>query len=357
MLVAAFQLNALAQNDLYAHNAVTCERCHSEPAKFGTSSMTVQRIGNSSAGKFIPATEGGIHHRQGESVQSAASSRQLTGDRISLSLLGDGYVEAIDSRDIERNLQQQRQNNLGIAGTLVNAPIFEAGPPTIPMQVGRFGWKSQHSSLMSACADAQRNELGVRNRLYPDEYATRIPSDSPSPFDTLNPKTRKTELERLVDEIRHTTPPPRNDSLAASPAAKAGETLFAQIGCAVCHVETYRTLRPGTRINGGTYKVQKFIGNTVIHPYSDFLLHDVGTGDGIPQAAKPEYLDESTANKFRTPPLWGLRFRSSLMHDGNSPGTDAAIVRHGGEAAAVRHEYQSLRPAEKQQLLQFLNSL
>ena len=71
---------------------------------------------------------------------------------------------------------------------------------------------------------------------------------------------------------------------------------------------TYKTLPPGTRINGGTYKVPKFIGNTVIHPYGDFLLHDVGTGDGIPQAVKPEYLDQSTANKFRTdsalgPPL------------------------------------------------------
>jgi len=55
---------------------------------------------------------------------------------------------------------------------------------------------------------------------------------------------------------------------------------------------------PGTRINGGTYKVPKFLGNAVIHPYSDFLLHDVGTGDGIPQGAKPEYLDQSTGKQI-----------------------------------------------------------
>jgi CxxC motif-containing protein (DUF1111 family) len=90
------------------------------------------------------------------------------------------------------------------------------------------------------------------------------------------------------------------------------------------------------------YTVPKFIGNTVIHPYSDFLLHDVGTGDGIPQAAKPEYLDQSTANKFRTPPLWGLRYRSGLMHDGGSPGTEAAIQRHAGEATTVRQHYDHL---------------
>lgn len=161
----------------------------------------------------------------------------------------------------------------------------------------------------------------------------------------------------MVDEVRHTALPARNDSLAASPDAQAGEKLFDQIGCAVCHGPSYKTLRPGTRINGGTYKIPKFIGNTIIHPYSDFLLHDVGTGDGIPQAARPEYLDQSTANKFRTPPLWGLRFRDRLMHDGNSPGANTAIERHGGEAMAVRQHYEHLSPVEKKQVQQFLNSL
>jgi hypothetical protein len=109
-------------------------------------------------------------------------------------------------------------------------------------------------------------------------------------------------------------------------------TQEALVGCAICHVATYKTLPAGTRIYGGTYKVPKFIGNTVIHPYSDFLLHDVGTGDGIRQAAKTQYLDQSTANKFRSPRLWGLRFRYGLMHDGNSTGSQQAIMRHGGEA-------------------------
>ncbi|MGA3197746.1 MAG: di-heme oxidoredictase family protein, partial [Terriglobales bacterium] len=215
---------------------------------------------------------------------------------MSPSLLGDGYLEAINSRDIEQKAQQQRQVNLGIEGEAVGAPVLEASRPAITRQVGRFGWKSQHSSLMSSCADSLRNELGIRNRLYPDEYPTHAASDSPTPFDTPDAKTHKTELERLVAEIRQTSPPARDTDLAASSDAQAGEKLFAQIGCAVCHVATYKTVKPGTRINGGTYKVPKFLGNQVIHPYSDFLLHDVGTGDGIPQAAKPEYLDQSTAN-------------------------------------------------------------
>ena len=319
--------------------------------------MTVQRTGASFGGKFVPASEGGIHHRNGESAQSSALARQIAGERVSLSLLGDGHIEAIDNLDIERNTQQQHQSNLGIAGVAVSAPVLETSGSPINMQVGRFGWKSQHSSLMSSCADSLRNELGMRNRLDPDEYSTHAASDSPTPFDIPDAKTHKTELQRLVDEIRHTSPPSRDAELAASPDALAGEKLFAQVGCAICHVQTYKTMKPGTRINAGTYKVPKFLGTAVIHPYSDFLLHDVGTGDGIPQAAKPEYLDQSTANKFRTAPLWGLRFRHDLMHDGDSPGAKAAIARHGGEATIVRQRYEHLAPIEKQDIQMFLNSL
>jgi CxxC motif-containing protein (DUF1111 family) len=276
---------------------------------------------------------------------------------VSLNLLGDGYVETIDNRDIEQNVLQQGQAHLGIAGVAVRAPLLEGSASQPTTQVGRFGWKSQHTSLMSSCADSLRNELGIRNRLYPDEYPTLAATDGPTPFDTPDAKTHMTELERLVAEIRQTSPPARDANLAVSADAQAGEKLFAQIGCAICHVSTYKTVKPGTRINGGTYKVPKFLGNQVIHPYSDFLLHDVGTGDGIPQAAEPEYLDQSTANKFRTAPLWGLRFRQDLMHDGNSPGTEAAIARHGGEATTVRQRYDHLTPTEKHQLQQFLKSL
>lgn len=91
-----------------------------------------------------------------------------------------------------------------------------------------------------------------------------------------------------------------------------------------------------------------------MHPHSDFLLHDPGTEDGIPQAAEPKYLDQSTANEFRTPG----RFRAAnLMHDSDSPNTEAAIKRHAGEATIVRQHYDHLTPAEKQQIATFLRSL
>ena len=42
------------------------------------------------------------------------------------------------------------------------------------------------------------------------------------------------------------------------------------------------TATAGTVINGGAFTVPNALGDKVINPYSDFLLHDIGTGDGIP---------------------------------------------------------------------------
>jgi hypothetical protein len=59
LLLMVLTCGATGQDDPYPHNSVTCERCHSAPSKFGGSSMTVQRMGASSEGKFLPASEGG----------------------------------------------------------------------------------------------------------------------------------------------------------------------------------------------------------------------------------------------------------------------------------------------------------
>jgi len=94
------------------------------------------------------------------------------------------------------------------------------------------------------------------------------------------------------------------------------------------------------------------LGSKVIHPYSDFLLHNVGTGDGIVQNGPSD-----TANKMRTPPLWGVRTRDRLMHDGESLTRNDAILRHAGEATFVINNYRNLSTTQKNQLITFLNSL
>jgi CxxC motif-containing protein (DUF1111 family) len=102
-----------------------------------------------------------------------------------------------------------------------------------------------------------------------------------------------------------------------------------------------------------SYKFNNHLGNNpVLHPYSDFLLHDIGTDDGIVQNPP-----EDTANKLRTVPLWGLRMHPRHMHDLKSLTLEDAIERHGGEAAHVRRRFRELTSAEQQALITFLNSL
>ena len=130
---------------------------------------------------------------------------------------------------------------------------------------------------------------------------------------------------------------------------------FTAIGCAICHVTQITTSPAGTVINGGAFVVPAALGSKIINPYSDFLLHDVGTGDGIP--VLPGAAFAATATQIRTAPLWGLRTRNRLMHDGLSFTKQEAIGRHAGQATAARTAYDALTSAQKDQVLAFLDSL
>jgi CxxC motif-containing protein (DUF1111 family) len=120
-------------------------------------------------------------------------------------------------------------------------------------------------------------------------------------------------------------------------------------------VATLRTARPGTRINGDAFTVPAALGNKLFHPYSDFLLHDIGTGDGIPILPGPELA--GTRSQIRTAPLWALRTRNRLMHDGLSFTKQEAIQRHAGQAAGVRNQYNALTDEQRSFVLAFLDSL
>ena len=142
--------------------------------------------------------------------------------------------------------------------------------------------------------------------------------------------------------------PPRDTTLAATADAKAGQALFESAGCAICHVETFTTSPAGTLItsgaSGGTaYQVPDALAAKVFHPFGDYLLHDIGTGDGIYQAGPPD-----TANKLRTAPLWGLHIKSRFMHHLASPTLNDAIQRHAGEARQVTTNFNALTPAQQQ---------
>jgi CxxC motif-containing protein (DUF1111 family) len=136
---------------------------------------------------------------------------------------------------------------------------------------------------------------------------------------------------------------------------RAGDEVFNRIGCATCHVPSLTTAPEGTVINQGAFTVPPALANKIIHPYSDFLAHDIGTGDGIPVAPLPAFAH--TANLIRTAPLWALRTRNRLMHDGLAFTKEEAIQRHRGQADSVRLLFNALTPTEKVQLMRFLESL
>jgi CxxC motif-containing protein (DUF1111 family) len=140
--------------------------------------------------------------------------------------------------------------------------------------------------------------------------------------------------------------------LANTADALVGAQLFQVTGCSICHVTTMTTMHAGTTINGGKFKIPDALGDKIFHPFGDFLLHDVGTGDGIVQNG-----GQSSRNKIRTAPLWGLRTRTRLMHDGESTTITDAILRHAGEAGYVIDNYRALTNSQKNQLLTFLRSL
>jgi CxxC motif-containing protein (DUF1111 family) len=372
------------------YNAQSCRECHQSPVTGAASQVTELRVGHQGPdGRFrnpeIPIADGAavitgrslVNDRAicpnaafptteiQERVPSNESIRTL---RLSLSLLGDGFVEAVGDQTFTDIAQRQCTTSGGkICGQVLHVPIVEAPGQ---MGVGRFGWKDQHASLLSFAADAYLNEMGITNRLQPDEVTTLCntasePNDTPGP-DSLS------DIDHFARFIRATKAPARDAHIATDAVATKGSSLFAEIGCATCHVETLTTAPAGTMINGGTFAIPAALGSVTFHPYGDFLMHDVGTGDGILQATREHYGHrvfemmaaylsrqnfESSRNKVRTAPLWGVRLRPRLMHDGASLTLRDAIGRHRGEAGDVVERFERLSPDDQHAIIRFLESL
>jgi CxxC motif-containing protein (DUF1111 family) len=335
------------------YNAESCVECHQSPTAGGTSQITELRAGyRTGRGDFTDPPGGSlindraIHSDIMEGVPEDATVRTF---RSSLNTLGDGFVEAIADETLVAIADQQARRTRGaIAGEIVRVPVLEA-PGT--NRVGRFGWKNQHASLVSFAADAYVNEMGITSPLQPNEN-TSMGMPLTAYDHVADPEDDGDDLEIFARFIRATKAPSRNEQLAATSNAQRGARLFESVGCLNCHVSDIVTAPVGTVINGGAFIVPDALGDKVIHPYGDFLLHDVGTGDGVKQNG-----GRSTTNKLRTMPLWGLRTRTRFMHDGASVTLNDAILRHRGEASFVTRSYQSLSDGDRRRILAFLDSL
>lgn len=350
-------------------NADSCAGCHQNPTVGGISQVTELRVGYvDSSGHFtnpnITIGDGAVTIPNRSLVNDRAVCPSLdypdkevqerVPDRVnvralrtSLNTLGDGYIEAIPGTAIQSIANQQCRKSGQICGQVISVPVLEAPGQT---RIARFGWKNQHASLLSFSADAYLNEMGVTSRLAPTDLTTLCKTKA-DPEDGIDPDGQS-DIDKFARFMRASKAPARDVSLANTADAEAGAQIFDKIGCDTCHVSTFVTAPAGSVINGGTFVVPDALGNKTIHPYSDFLLHNVGTGDGIVQNG-----GNNTAQKLRTPPLWGVRLRSRLLHDGRALTFTEAINAHGNEASGVVRNFRSLSDQEKQQLLIFLRSL
>lgn len=372
------------------YNAQSCRECHQNPTSGGSSQVTELRVGHNDAkGAFqnpeIPINHGAeiikgrslINDRaicpsgafpSTEIQEHVPDSEKVRTFRVSLNVLGDGFVEALSDQTLLDIAKDQCKKNHGrICGQALYVPIVEAPGKT---GIGRFGWKDQQASLLSFSADAYLNEMGITSRLQPDEV-TNLCNTASEPNDKTD-ADGLSDIDHFARFMRASEAPARDVTLSKTSEAKHGEALFDKIGCVTCHVATLTTAAAGTPINGGSFTIPAALGEKSFHPYGDFLLHNVGTGDGIIQAmiehygrrmyqhtwknlSIPEF--NNSANKIRTAPLWGVRLHSRLMHDGASVTFSDAIQRHRGEASQVTEAFEKLSPAEKKALLTFLQSL
>lgn len=346
------------------YNARSCSECHQTPVTGGSSQVSELRVGHDNrAGQFINPSiqinDGAttvpnrslVNDRSicAQAQEHVPSTETIHTFRMSLNTLGDGFVESIpDSTLIALAAQESAMSNGRIHGEAIQVPIAEASGKT---GVGRFGWKDQHASLLSFAGDAYLNEQGITNRLDPTD-STQLCKTTSDPEDVPDGPANMADIDHFAQFMRGTMTPPVDATLMATADAQAGKQIFTQIGCATCHTPSILTAPTGTAMDGGAFIVPDALGNKIIHPYSDFLLHNVGTGDGIVQNGPAD-----TAQKLRTPPLWGLRTHDRLMHDGLSSTRENAIARHGGEAAGVISNYNRLSNRQQSQLLTFMNSL
>jgi CxxC motif-containing protein (DUF1111 family) len=415
------------------YNAQSCRECHQTPVTGAASQVAELRVGHLDAhGQFqnpeIPINQGAEIIKDRNLVNDRAicpeiqervpETETVRTTRLVTNTLGDGYVEAIADETLIKIRKEQCKASRGkICGQAVKVLVPESEGKD---RIGRFGWKDQHASLLAFAGDAYLNEMGITNRLQPTEVTTNcnppvtttVPNNDPTKITEPNSLPDPTDnnledIDHFASFMRSLKAPARDETAAATPTVKQGAELFTKIGCATCHVETLVTGK-SPAAPGGPGLHPDAVENRTIHPYSDFLLHNVGTGDGIPialvehfgreriekrmrelqpsRAAEKQERKKGTTedecgesyqtavlegekhpdllrdtlcarNKIRTAPLWGLRLRSRLMHDGASVELGDAIRRHKGEAQEVRERFSRLKPAEQKALLAFLQSL
>lgn len=360
-LMKRFELGKIAYEKDFAaedglgpiFNQTSCASCHNSPVG-GPGNQTVTVFGMlDKKGGFNPLANLGGSLLQAQALNDACleivpPEANITSLRVTNGSLAYGFVEAIPDSALLDNQKQQDESIRGKAHMVYN---FE--DETDQLHVGRFGWKAQIASILTFSSDASLNEMGLTNRFLPIENAPNGNEELLETYDTVSDPEDVSDsdgfdfIDRVTDFQRLLAPPPQTPQSGMS-----GEFIFNQIGCVDCHTKTFVT-------SNGSSIMEPLRGQT-IHPYSDFLLHDMGiSGDGIAQG-------NATGRELKTPPLWGLAYRTPLWHDGRidignfETRMAAAISEHGSfgsQGQSSAGAFNQLSSTEKAQLFAFLKSL
>ncbi len=325
-------------------NEASCATCHIDGAVGGGSARVETRFGTVTNGAFDPlAAEGGSlmqDHAIGLAngvtfvPEVVPADATIVAGRRTTPLFGLGLVDAVPDRAFRDLARIEAFFNRRTAGRVANVTNIATGLRA----VGKFGWKAGVPSLAVFPADAYLNEMGITSPLFPNESCPQgdctLLAANPRP-DLNDDGADVDEFTNFMTFLAPPPAPPRSRSLAY------GAMLFAGIGCTDCHTPTLQTgATPVAALSRKTF-----------HPYSDFLLHDMGSlGDGIAQG-------DAGPREMRTAPLWGLGQVTNYLHDGRTTSVESAILAHDGQGARAAHRFQALRADQKQRLVTFLKSL
>lgn len=266
------------------------------------------------------------------------------GPRIAQQLVGVGLLEAVTDKTILANADPNDEDGDGISGK----PNYIFNPESKKRELGRFGWKANEANLRTQTASAFLRDMGITSPIHPIEDFTEPQKEKINLTLIANPPDiDDSKFERVVTYLRTLAPPAQRN--ANDPSIKRGDILFNKIGCSKCHIPTLRT---------GSDAAIDELKNQPIKPYTDLLLHDMGEGlaDGIQDSL-------ASGSEWRTPPLWGIGLTKTVngntffLHDGRARSIEEAILWHGGEGSESRKNYSSLSLDDKDDLLNFINSL
>jgi CxxC motif-containing protein (DUF1111 family) len=326
--------------------ATSCGGCHAGDGK-GHPFTTLTRFGqiDETGNQYLDKGGPQLQHRSlsgitPEQIPPGATFSKFTPPANT----GLGFIELVSDADILLRSDPNDLDGDGISGVpnWVKMPYYLTPNAGAIEQngkyIGRFGKKAGVYNLTQQTVNAYNQDIGITSTYEPHDVYSGLETDPEVTIQTIN------DVVFYLQTLK--APIQRNQ---ASTSILDGKELFMQVGCEGCHRETMKTSSSSV----------PSLSNKEFHPYSDLLLHDMGSGldDGYTEGAAKTY-------EWRTPPLWGLGLSPNsqgglyyLMHDGRATSIEQAILMHGGEAAASKETFEQLSQEDKNLIIKFLESL